>query len=575
MEKTIGITPLKRFFNLLQVDKQEILSIYVYAIFNGIVTLSIPLGIQAIINFLTVGEISTSWIVLVIFVILGVAFTGVMQIMQLTITENIQQKIFTRSAFEFAYRIPRMKLEAVDKSYMPEMVNRFFDTLSVQKGLSKILIDFSTASLQIIFGLILLSLYHPFFILFSTVLILIVYLIFKFTTPRGLKTSLKESSSKYEVAHWLEELARATSTFKLAGKTPLPLGRTDEKVADYLTYRKAHFKTLLLQYINLVGFKIIITAGLLLIGGLLVIKQQMNIGQFVASEIIILLVLGSVEKLILSMETIYDVLTAIEKIGTVTDIPLEKDSGMNINFEDTEGLAINIKNLSYRFEDANDDLLKDINLTIPAGGSLCISGYNGSGKSLLLQIIAGLYDSFLGTITFNNIPVKSLSKQDLRSYIGDSLSKEDIFKGTLLENISLGKSEISFEEIQHVAAVVGLTSFVESLSQGYDTEMLSEGNNMPKSVRLKIMLTRSIVGNPKLVLLGDNIGQLAPEDKKRFLDYLFSNDKNWTIIAVSNDPKVAQQFENVVVLDQGEIIANNPLAAIKKASCYNDVFQNR
>ena len=351
MESSKLLTPIKRFFNLLKVDKQEIVSIYIYALFSGIITLSIPLGIQAIISFITSGEVSSSWIVLVVFVVLGVGLTGVMQIMQLTITENLQQKIFTRSAFEFAYRIPRMKMEAIDQSYMPELVNRFFDTLSIQKGLPKILMDFSSASLQIIFGLILLSLYHPFFIMFSFVLILIVYLIFKFTTPQGLKTSLKESTYKYEVAHWLEELARANSTFKLAGRTDLPMQRTDEKVSQYLTHRKAHFKTLLMQYINLVGFKMVIAAGLLLIGGLLVINQQMNIGQFVASEIIIILVLASVEKLILSMETIYDVLTAIEKVGSITDIPLEKDEGSPIHFEEGEAIAIKARDLSFQFKD--------------------------------------------------------------------------------------------------------------------------------------------------------------------------------------------------------------------------------
>src|SRR5690606_38688692 len=122
MKNTDILTPVRRFFNLLKVDKQEVFSIYVYALFNGIVMLSIPLGIQAIISFLTAGETSTSWVILVIFVILGVAFSGIMQIMQLTITENLQQKIFTRSAFEFAYRIPRIKFEAVDKHYFPELV---------------------------------------------------------------------------------------------------------------------------------------------------------------------------------------------------------------------------------------------------------------------------------------------------------------------------------------------------------------------------------------------------------------------------------------------------------------------
>lgn len=568
-------TPLKRFFNLLKVDKQEIFSIYLYALFNGVVTLSIPLGIQAIINFITAGEVSSSWIVLVIFVILGIAFSGVMQIMQLTITENLQQKIFARSAFEFAYRIPRMKMEAIDKSYMPEMVNRFFDTLSIQKGLPKILMDFSSASLQIIFGLILLSLYHPFFIMFSMVLILIVYLIFRYTTPNGLKTSLKESTHKYEVAHWLEELGRANSTFKLAGKTPLPLDKTNEKVASYLKYRKAHFKTLLFQYINLVGFKMIIAAGLLLMGGILVINQQMNIGQFVASEIIIILVLASVEKLILSMETIYDVLTGIEKVGSITDIPLEKDEGTPVPFKKDEAIGIVLKNLSYQFSDANEQIINNISLKINPGEKICISGYSGSGKSFLLQLIAGIFNSYQGSIAFNGIPISSLCKEDLRSHVGDNLSKEDIFKGTLWENITLGKDNIEPERVHEIVSVLGLTDFVSSLQLGYETVLLPEGKNLPKSARLKIMLARSIMGNPKLVLLEDNFNQLNNYDKENFLQFLLGEDKSWTVIAISNDQEIAAKFDQVVVLERGTVIGNNKLNALQKEAWYHQIFQTK
>ena len=147
---------------------------------------------------------STSWVVLVSFVILGIAISGMIQINQLKITEHLQQKIFTRAAFEFAYRIPKVKLEAMYKHYAPELMNRFFDIISIQKGLSKILIDFSSASIQTVFGLLLLSMYHPFFIIFSLILIILVYTIFKLTYKSGLKTSLKESKSKYNVAHWLE-----------------------------------------------------------------------------------------------------------------------------------------------------------------------------------------------------------------------------------------------------------------------------------------------------------------------------------------------------------------------------------
>ena len=187
------ITPVRRFFALLAPDRRDIFYIYFYAIFNGLVYLSLPLGIQAIINIIMGGQLSTSWVVLVVFVILGVAFSGGLQILQLTITERLQQRIFTKASFEFAYRIPRIKMEAVNKHYVPELMNRFFDTLSVQKGLPKILIDFSSATLQVVFGLFLLSLYHPYFILFGVVLVVLVYLIFRLTGKKGLDTSLRES----------------------------------------------------------------------------------------------------------------------------------------------------------------------------------------------------------------------------------------------------------------------------------------------------------------------------------------------------------------------------------------------
>jgi ABC-type bacteriocin/lantibiotic exporter with double-glycine peptidase domain len=455
------------------------------------------------------------------------------------------------------------------------LVNRFFDTLSVQKGLPKILMDFSSASLQIIFGLILLSLYHPFFIMFSMMLILIVYLIFKFTTKKGLKTSLKESTYKYEVAHWLEELARANSTFKLAGRTELPLKKTDEKVSQYLTHRKAHFKTLLLQYINLVGFKMVIAAGLLLIGGLLVINQQMNIGQFVASEIIIILVLASVEKLILSMETIYDVLTAIEKVGSITDIPLEKDVGSPIHFKEGEAIAIKAKDLSFQFKDSKEKIIDNISLDIKSGEKVCISGFSGSGKSFLLQLVAGLFDSYQGALSFNKIPISSLCKEDIRSYINDSLAKEDIFEGTLHENITLGKPNIHDEQIYEIVEILGLSGFVANSENGYQTMLLPEGKNLPKSIRLKIMLARCLAGDPKLILVGDNFNHLEYGDKQKFINYILKTDKKFTVIAVSNDTEIAKHFDQVIVLDSGKVIGNDKLNALKDNPWFNQIFQTK
>ena len=189
------------------------------------------------------------------------------------------------------------------KYYPPELANRFFDTLAIQKGLSKILIDVPTAVLQILFALILLSFYHPFFIVFGILLLGLIYIVFKYTAKKGLKTSLKESKSKYKVAHWIQEIARTVISFKLSGSTSLGLRKNDDLVDDYLEARESHFKILRIQFIQMISFKVIVTASLLLIGGALVLNQEMNIGQFVAAEIIILLVIASVEKLILGLES--------------------------------------------------------------------------------------------------------------------------------------------------------------------------------------------------------------------------------------------------------------------------------
>lgn len=572
MESKNPLKPFKRFINLLKVEKQDITSIYLYAIFNGIISLSLPLGIQAIINLISGGQVSTSWIILVFFVIAGVAITGILQIFQLNITENIQQKLFTRSAFEFAYRIPRMKLEAVRKNYVPELVNRFFDTLTVQKGLSKILIDFSSAILQVIFGLILLSLYHPFFIFFSVLLILLIIIIFRYTTPMGLRSSLKESKHKYEVVYWLEEVGRTLETFKLAGKSPLPMQKTDAAVSEYLKARKIHFRTLVIQYLNLAGFKVIIAAGLLLIGGLLVLNQQMNIGQFVASEIIIILVLGSVEKLISSMETVYDVLTATEKIGAVMDIPLDKKDGIHFDFKDTQGLNVRLKNLDFKFEQNQASILKNLNLNLSAGAKVCLSGLNGSGKTTLLQTIAALYSNFSGAISYNNIPLSNYCTEDLRSKIGDSLSKEDIFSGTILDNITLGKPEVSFDQVQELAQLLNFADFIEELPEGYLTQLTPEGIVLPRSVRTKIMLARCLAGNPQLILLEDNFNLLDSATKNKFVAYL--NKIPATVLAISNDYETVKKFEKVSVIDNGTIVAFSSPDEIQNTRWYSEIYQN-
>lgn len=554
----MGITPVQRFWRLLRPDISEIKSIYAYAVFNGLVTLSLPLGIQAIINFIQGGQISTSWIVLVTIVVLGIAGSGILQVYQLRITENLQQKIFTRAAFEFAYRIPQIKLEALYKHYAPELMNRFFDTISVQKGMSKILIDFSAASLQVIFGLTLLCFYHPFFVVFTIILILLVYVIFKFTAKRGLNSSLKESKHKYEVAHWLEEIARTSTTFKLAGVAELPLERTDKQVSLYLTARGEHFKVLLNQFYWMIGFKVIVATGLLAIGGILVMEQLMNIGQFIAAEIIILLIMTSVEKLIMSLETIYDVLTALSKIGQVTDMELEDESGIEFKPDNREkGIQLTVHEVDFAYPDQVNPTLDNISLEIKPGEKVTVSGPNGSGKSTLLHVLGGLYQISQGNIMYDGQALKTLKLRSLRTEIGDYLSQEQLFEGTLRENIIMGRKGIADNDVREALHYMQLDEFIKALPKGLETPVGPLGNRLPRSIVQRLLLARSIVGNPGLLLLEDSFEYIDENDRRKIIDYLTAKDNQWTLVSVSSDPYLMKRSDRIIRMKEGKIFIDD------------------
>ena len=567
------LSPVSRFFNLLAVDKKEILYIWLYASFNGLVNLSLPLGIQAIINFVSGGQITISWIILVSVVILGTMFAGLMQILQVVISERIQQNIFARSAFEFAYRIPRLKIENLRNHYAPELVNRFFDTLTIQKSLSKVLIDFSTSILQIVFGLILLSFYSTYFIAFSITFGVLAFILFRVTGPPGLDASIQESKYKYQVVHWLEELARTMPTFKLSGIPAITMDKTDGMVTNYLNSRKSHFRLLMSQFIGMVTLKVLITAGLLIIGGILVINQQLNIGQFVAAEIVIVLLLNSVEKLIQSIESIYDAITATEKLGDVTDLPLEREGGTLVTGNnERKGLSIDTSDLTYMSAVTQLPIIDRVNLSIEGGEHVCISGYNGSGKSTLIHILSAVYQDFEGSISYNNIPSPNIDINDLRSGIGDNFTQQDLFYGTIAENVTMGEASVTSEKLQEALDFAGLSRFIRRLPDGFNTHIGPNGVFLSQSVIKSLILARSVIRNPILMAMEDDFYNFERLEKQRIIDYLTDEARPWTLLIVSNDPSVAKACDRVIVMKDGSVIANASSNNLQEEPWYHEIF---
>lgn len=549
------LKPYQRLLRLFNVDKKEIYHIYLYSIFIGLTNLSLPLGIQAIINLVQLGTISATWIVLVLLVVTGIIFSGVLQFVQLRITENLQQKIFVRSSFEFAYRIPRFKTFALAETYTPELINRFFDTMTLQKGIPKLLIDFSAAILQLLFGLILLSLYNSFFVIFSLLLLALLIIVLYNTGKKGVKTAIEESKYKYKVAFWLEELARTMNTFKLSGNSPLPMVRTNQFVEGYIKSRESHFKVLIRQFIQLTSFKMLIALLMLIVGGVLVINNQLNIGQFVASEIIILLIMGAVEKLITGLETFYDVLAAIDKIGHVMDIDIEKGASKANDALGPKPISVEFTNVNFSYQPDLKFLLKDFNLKIDSKQHTVLFGDDGSGKTTLLKIMGCMFPINSGSISYNNIPFGDLNVEELRSEIGDYIAEQQLFSGTIEENITMNREGVTFQNLLDVAEKTELLEDVKKLPDGFSTIILPDARRFSKSVTQKIILARCIINKPKLLLLDDQQRFTASSLRKvdHLKELLFDETASWTLIAATKNELWLPFFKQIVKLESGQI----------------------
>lgn len=544
--------PIKRFFEILRYEKTDITAIYFYAILIGLVQLSLPLGVQSIISFVLGGAISTSLVLLIVVVITAVLVNGLLQINQLKIIERIQQQLFVRYAFEYANAIPKLNLRYVDGYYLPELTNRFFDTVTLQKSISKILLDVPAATLQILFGLLLLSFYHPVFIFFGILLVLVVYLMLRISGKRGFDTSVQESNYKYQVAAYLQDLARTVISFKFSRNQRLHLNKTDDFVAGYLGSRTEHFGVLLFQYWVLVIFKIVITAAMLIVGALLLVDQQLNVGQFVAAEIVIMTVIASVEKIISSLDVVYDMMTSLEKVSKLTDKPLEHEGKMQ--FIGENGVGIHAERLTFSYEDGEKPVLSNVSFTIKPGEILCLKGGYASGKSTLLRMLTGAYQPFEGSLTINGLAISSYDMLSLRCATGVLLHQQEIFHGTLMENILMDEaSEKHLPELQRLAEIVGLQQFVLRHPEGFNMQLQTDGQHLSGKVVKKVLLMRALVRKPRLLILEDPFTGLEPDYIHSLKNYLMHDLEGTTIIIVANDASFEQQSDLLLELEDGHV----------------------
>ncbi len=558
-----------KLFKLFKEEKKDFTVVLIYAVIVGLMSLVVPLSASAIVNSVMLG-LSSQLAMLCVLVAIGLLIVGAFDVMKRYVSDILQRRIFVRTSFDIAYRLPRMTQSAFNQEYAPEVVNRFFDVLTIQKTIGKFLLDGTGSGLVILIGLILLAVYHPFFILFDIALLAFVPIVIFVLGQNGLETSVKESKKKYALVSWFEEIARCQASFKLFSKPEFVYQRVDAIAVNYVEARHKHFLVLARQMIGSAIFRAAATVGVLGLGGALVLSEQLTIGELVAAELVVIAMLGAIEKLIEQFEHHYDLFTAIDKVSHLVDRPLEPSGGEPAPKLDSP-VSVDLKNVEFGY-DEHHKVLKGVTLHIAKGARVSLVGTSGSGKTTLANLLLGLYEPSRGKIMIDDYDISRMSLESIRKTVSIVLEANELFDGTIEENITMGR-DFTYEQLVWALKTAQLYDEVYSLPDGLKTHLVPMGQNVSIGMRRRIMFARAIIGKPRLLILDECFGGIEESVKLDLVHSLYQ-EKSWTIIDIAHDAELIRRSEMIYVLKGGKIVESGmPFElALKEGALFSELF---
>lgn len=555
-----GPSPLRRLFGLMRPELQrDLWLIIAYAVGVGILSLATPLAIEMLVTTVALNQMYQQLVVLTAILFACLALVGLLRGLQTYMVELMQRRVFVRVAADLAYRLPRVRIDAYDRANGPELVNRFFEVLTVQKVAALLLLDGISVVLGAAFGLIVLAFYHPFLLGFDLVVLgAMTFLVF--LLGRGaIRTSVRESLAKYRVAAALEEVARTPLAYKVDGAPDFAMDRTDALTRRYLTARRRHFAVLMRQIIFALALQAVATSALLGLGGLLVIREDINLGQLVAAELIVATVVAGFTKLGKHLEAWYDLMAAMDKLGRLVDLPLERSDGEGYRELDRAGASLEIRGLSYGYE-PHREVLHRLDLHVGAGERVAVVGPSGSGKTTLVDLLFGLREPTRGTIELDGLNLRDLRLESLREQVA-MVKGLDLVEDSILENVRVGRAWLSLAEVRAALEAVGLLDEVSELHDGMQTRLMGNGAPLSLGQARRVMLARAIAGRPRLLLIDEGLDALDLDARRRVLETLFDRSAPWTLLLVTHAGDVADRCDRVVALTDGR--AEHSLTAAK------------
>lgn len=541
-------SPERRLLRLLRPDQKDILIVIVFAIAVGVFSLAVPIVVMAVVNSVAIVNVGQQLIFLCLMLFAALAFSGVIQLLQKVVVEYIQRRVFIRLSQDLAHRLPRVERKAFDSQHGPELLNRFFDVLTVQKAAATLLLDGVTIVLQIAIGLMLLGYYGNLLLGFDMLLIVSLIALFTLLGRGGKRTAIRESIAKFAVAGWMEELARHPIAFKMSGGNDYAYGRTDVLAREYLDARSAHFRILMRQFSFAVFLHAATNVGLLAVGGYLVIQKRLTLGELVAAEIVVTMVVATFTKLNKQIESWYDLIAAIDKLGYLIDLPLERNGGVEHSPRGT-GAEVIVHDVSFGYESTDRRALSHVVEHVRPGERVAIMGSNGAGKSTFLEVLYGLRVPAQGWVEIDGHDLRELRLDTLRVHVA-LVKGIEIFEGSVLDNVRMGRIDVEVADVREALKKVGLLNTIMELPNGLETTLWTGGNPLSMGQANRLMIARAIVGKPTLLLLDEALDNMDGDIRETVLPALFGEELTWTLLIVTHSDEVARLCSRTIVLER-------------------------
>ena len=543
-------TPWARTWTLVGVERQDLLVVVIYSIAIGLLSLALPVATQSLVNTVAFGTVLQPLVVLSVLVFAALAAAAILQCMRFWVVEMLQRRVFARLANQVGDRLLRVRLEAFDQQNGPELVNRFLDVVTVQKSVALLLVDGLSLVMQVAIGMLLLAAYHPYLLVFDVALFVLMGVVL-FGLGRGaVRTSISESYAKYDVLAWLEEIARHRSAFRSRAADKYARNRTHTLVGGYLRERSGHFRVLLRQFTGTLILQACAISVLLGIGGWLVIEGQLTLGQLIAAELVVSMIVSSLAKFSKSLESFYDLQAAMDKLGYLTDLPVERTTGEPMQIPSGPA-ALLLRRLTFAYS-GQPELLVAPQIEIPAGAKVAFRGPSGSGKSTLLDLLFASRNPTSGSLELDGIDYREVRLSDLRDQI--ALVRDiDVFPGTVLDNVRLSM-ETDPLAVRQVLKKIGLSDIVSALPDGLYTILSTGGAPLSPSQARRLMIARALLAKPRLLLLDEVLDHI--EDLQiggPLIQTLFASDVPWTLVLATERDDIWPLCSEVFDLRRGGV----------------------